>query len=376
MPPPEPPWNPRRGFRDSGDGREEPGRARREGDRSRPPEEASGRRRAFAPGVGGFSEDFSGDRQGALFSSAQLRRLVLAEIDRASRQRYALGCLRLAVDRLDSLQDIYGLDARREISGSLLAFLARDLRSSDFVGSLTDSSVLVLLPHISPASLRAISQRILRGVRKLAFESGRKRIHVTLSIGVGFARGEDRAALHQVYDQAQAGLERALSHGGDRAVEIEPQPPALAEPPPAPAAAAPAPPSAPSAPPLDPEILLRTVRQALAEHQHTLTRLVESRAAPAPVGGDARQMELLERRVAKLAGELERYQGELQRLGPASAEPQTGIRSQGKQDRGAGGDQSRMSLMGEIFRANVALREALLASSQAIEPERTEPPST
>lgn len=365
MPPPDSNWNPRRGFRDSGDGRGEEPRGRRSGDPAPGAgEPASGRRRGFS---GSLGEDFSGDRQGALFSPAQLRRLVLAEIDRAVRQRYALGCLRLAVDRLDSLQDIYGLDARREISASLLAFLARDLRSSDFVGCLTDGSVLVLLPHIAPASLRAISQRLLRGVRKLSFESGRKRVHVTLSIGVAFARGEDRSALHQIYDQAQAGLERALSLGGDRAVEQEPQPPALAE------APAPAPAPAPETPqpaPLDPELLLRTVRQALAEHQHTLTRLTETRAAPA--AGDGRQMELLERRVAKLAGELERYQGELQRLSSAPGAAEPGIRSLGKQSGASAEDPTKKALMGEIFRANVALREALLASSRALPSEAPE----
>jgi diguanylate cyclase (GGDEF)-like protein len=369
MPPPDPNWNPRRGFRDSGDGRGEEPRGRRSGDPGPADADPSrGRRRGFS---GSLGDDFSGDRQGALFSPAQLRRLVLAEIDRAARQRYALGCLRLAVDRLDSLQDIYGLDARREIRASLLAFLARDLRSSDFVGCLTDGSVLVLLPHIAPASLRAISQRLLRGVRKLSFESGRKRLHVTLSIGVAFARGEDRSALHQIYDQAQAGLERALGLGGDRAVEQEPQPPALAETPaPVPAPAPEAPPPAPVPAPLDPEFLLRTVRQALAEHQHTLTRLAESRATRTP--GDGRQMELLERRVAKLAGELERYQGALLRLQNAPGAAGPGIRSLGKQAGASAEDPTKLALMGEIFRANVALREALLASSRYVPPEAPE----
>jgi hypothetical protein len=83
-------------------------------------------------------------------------------------------------------------------------------------------------------------------------------------------------------------------------------------------------------------------------------------------------MELLERRVAKLAGELERYQGALLRLQNAPGAAGPGIRSLGKQAGASAEDPTKLALMGEIFRANVALREALLASSRYVPPEAPE----
>ena len=341
--------------------------------------------RSFAPAERAFGADTFAEQEGALFSPHEMHRLVLAEVDRAQRQSYSLGCLRLGVDRIDSLQDIYGREAREEIERSLNGFLARDLRSSDFVGQLADGSLLCLLPQVTRDGLRGTAQRLLRGARKLAFESGRKRIHITLSIGVGFAEPGDHEALGRIHDSAEEAFERAARQGGDRTYELDlareerlaeerlrasraqapPQPEARPEPAPAPARPAEAPRVE-----FDPSVLLATVRQALSEHASALADVRRERAAPVSEGSDSRQLDILERRVSKLATELERYQEQLLKLAGGQVDDQ-GVRSFGKlAGREAAMTQHKLEMMGEIFRANLALRDALAQSAPAAEEDR------
>lgn len=342
-----------RGFRDASDPSE--------------PVRPSGER-GFAPANPSPSNEAFADQDGALFSAQELAQLVRAEVDGAERQGYSLACMRLAVDRLDSLQDIYGREARSEIVQSLMSLLQRDLRGSDFIGHLADGSLLCLLPHATLDGLRGVAGRLLRGARALVFESGRKQVRITLSIGLAHASAGDRDHLAYLRASADEGLARASAGGGDRLLEVDlaaearlraerereqnERVAAAVAPPPQPE---PAP-----APAMDPQALLGMIREALAEHSGAIAEVQRRRAEPAPAGGgDSRQVDILERRVSKLASELERYQGQLLKI--ANAEPdEQGVRSLGKlAGREAAMNPAKLEMMGDIFRANLALKDAL-----------------
>lgn len=346
-----------------------------------------------------FEPESFAEEDGALFSAQELQQLVLGEVLRAERQVYSLACLRVAVDRIDSLQDIYGRQARQEIVQSLVGFLARDLRGSDFVGHLKDGSLLCLLPQATPEGLRGVAGRLLRGARSLVFQSGRKQVHITVSIGIAHAAPGDRQALASLKASADAGLSRSANSGGDRLFEVclaterreaerkeqereqrrweseragREQEAARA----AQAAAeihkahesgvahGPATPAG-----LDPKVLLDLIRQALSEHSGAIEAVRRSRAQPRPSGENRGQVDILERRVSKLAAELERYQSQLLKLSPSEPDD-VGVRSFGKMaGREDSLNTSKLEMMGEIFKANLALKDALANTPPAESPE-------
>lgn len=327
-----------------------------------------------------------------MFSPRELQQLVLGEVERAERQGYSLGCLRVAVDRLDSLQDIYGREARREIVRSLVEFLARDLRGSDFIGHLADGSLLCLLPQATPEGLQGVGGRLLRGARSLVFQSGNKQVHITTSIGIAHAAPGDAGALEVLKASADAGLTRSAAAGGDRLLEVclaaEERDQALKEEAErerraheARQAAAPASTAAsnhgspqigdsqPGSVPVDPSMLLAMVRQALSEHSGAIAEVERRRSSPEPSGADRGQVEVLERRVSKLAAELERYQDLLLKVSAAGPDDE-GVRSLGKlAGRETNMNTTKLDMMGEIFKANLALKNALASTPKAGPPE-------
>ncbi|MEZ5979463.1 MAG: diguanylate cyclase [Planctomycetota bacterium] len=311
--------------------------------------------------------------RGSLFNAEELEHLLEAEVDRARRYDYSLCCLLLGVDRLGALSDLYGAQARDEIFGAVQRFLRRDLRTSDFIGSMLGDRLLVVVPSTPRAGVLDVVRRVLGGARKLEFASGGKQLRVSLSVGFAWAEGSQLTDFKRLLAAAQGALGAAEAAGGDRFVEgafsaaptnpvAEVDLPRGATPARLAAEAA----EALRAPAVDPEALLAAVRQVLGEHAVAVARM-EDAQAQAGSSHDAEQVKLLERRVAKLAGELERYQSELARVLEEGGSREDGVASLGKVfgsiGRGGKDDETRKAMMGDIFQANLALKQALAKSS-------------
>ncbi|QDU83725.1 response regulator PleD [Planctomycetes bacterium Pla163] len=309
---------------------------------------------------------------GSLFNAAELERLLEAEVDRARRYDYSLCCVLIAVDRLEALTDLHGSSAHDEIYGAVERFLRRDLRTSDFIGTLMGDRLLAVIPSTSRDGVVDVVRRLLVGVRKLEFTSGDRQLRVTLSVGLTWAPGSELNGFKRLLGAAQGALGAALGSGGDRYVEgafakFEEAPAAAPTPAPeaapAPAAVAPAPVDATAG--LDPEDLLAAVRHVLGEHAQAVARMEDAQSRPS--GENSDQVKLLERRVQKLAGELERYQQVVASLIEEGGSRDDGVASLGKIFGGIGqgkDDEKRKHMMGDIFQANLALKQALTESSE------------
>lgn len=318
---------------------------------------------------------------GSLFNADELERLLEAEVDRARRYDYSLCCVLVGVDRLEALADIYGAEASDEIFGAVQRFLRRDLRTSDFIGQLMGDRLLAVVPSTTKDGVLDVIKRLIAGVRKLEFNSGDKHLRVTLSVGFTWANGSELTGFKRLLTAAQGALGAALGAGGDRFVEGAfakpsderprgPLPATVEVPEPEPKAAvptpAPEPAQQPAAPSLDPEELLAAVRHVLGEHAQAVARVEDAQARPSE---NTDQVSLLERRVQKLAGELERYQQAVSGLIEGGGLSDDGVASLGKVfgSMGKGGqeDEKRKSMMGDIFQANMALKQALSETKTA-----------
>ena len=133
---------------------------------------------AERPSVAGA--DF-GSTEGGLFSAQDVRRLMRIEFERAQRYKYPLACFLIAVDRLERLHDLYGIETKETILQSLGELLRAETRASDLLGVLVDDRLLVMIPHAPRGGSDALAKRLLEGARKLKFQSDGRNVRITLA---------------------------------------------------------------------------------------------------------------------------------------------------------------------------------------------------
>ena len=165
-----------------------------------------------------------GSTEGGLFSPAEVRRLMRIEFERAQRYKYPLACFLIAVDRIDRLHDLYGIQTKETILRALSELLRAETRASDLLGVLVDDRLLVLIPHAPRAGADALAKRLLDGSRKLRFDSEGRSVRVTLSIGGAHnqsVKPTQRLFYETLLSVSESGLDVALQGGGDRYVHTE-----------------------------------------------------------------------------------------------------------------------------------------------------------
>src|SRR5688572_29878757 len=165
-----------------------------------------------------------GSTEGGLFSPQDVRRLMRIEFERAQRYKYPLACFLIAVDRLERLHDLYGIDTKETILRALSELLRSETRASDLLGVLVDDRLLVMIPHAPRAGADSLAKRLLEGARKLKFDSDGRSVRVTLSIG-GAHNQTHKPTQKLFYETllsvAESGLDVAGQGGGDRYVHTE-----------------------------------------------------------------------------------------------------------------------------------------------------------
>ena len=331
---------------------------------------------------------FRGSDQG-LFSPEQIQRLMRIEFERAQRYSYPVVFLLIAVDRLRQLQDLYGFQVKEQILDALTGLLKHVTRASDFLGCLVDDRLLVLVPHTPPEGAGKLAKRVLEGARKLGFDADGRTVRVTVSIGGAHNQRHGELSFETMLEVAEGGLSVASAGGGDRYVHSElyeffekkrQSRQARGQ---APAAAPPAPAPPPAALPDDGltaiaghllgdkirelfgldegdrDLFVQIQKQVIAEALREMKGELLSQVS-VDQGEHQRQIELLERRIAKLTQSLGMTEAELQRvLRSKSLDP--GIASIYKSVQGLSGDEVQMelkrALMEKIFEANVELRK-------------------
>ena len=320
-----------------------------------------------------------GSSQG-LFSPDQIQRLMRIEFDRAQRYGYPIVFMLVAVDRLAQLQDLHGYAIKERILRGLTSLLKTATRASDFLGCTVDDRLLILIPHTPPEGAAVVARRILEGSRRLRFDCEGRQVRASASIGGAHnQRGRD-IRFETLLEVAEGGLAVAQAGGGDRYVHSElyeffERKRAREGPPGAePAAAVAAGPGeigmgllgdkirelfglGDADGPLLARIERAVIAQALKEMQDELdTALSASRSE------HQRQIDLLERRIAKLTHVLGLNEDEMARLRSAkSVDP--GIASIYTSVQGLSPDEVnaelKRALMSKIFEANLELRRQL-----------------
>lgn len=307
---------------------------------------------------------FSKTGQG-LFTTEEIRKLMQVEFHRAKRYGYAIACLHIQVDRLDNVEMVHGIETKSEILFAVTDLVKSATRAGDLLGYLVQDRLVILVPHTNGEAARALAERLLAGARKLRFASQMRTLRVALSIGIAHNQDPAAVSFETLEEVANEGRIVAEASGGDRVIETElyqlhrPKPEvaeggyrgrleslvndgdgdfeaAVAQ--------------------ITDEIIERAVREAREEWDASLP--------PSDAYAEAetykQQVELLQRRLAKLTESLGLTERELDRVRRMkSIDP--GIESIYRDVQGLAGDDDRTNLkrelMSKIFAANLDLKQ-------------------
>lgn len=165
-------------------------------------------------GAGGFAA-------GAvpLLPLSQSLALAKQEFARARRYGYPLTLGVARVDRLESLSDLYGKEARPLLFEQVARLFQSRSRSTDLLGRISDERLLWVLPHTELGGARIAADRMRIAVEELELHSGPRQIHVTLSIGLACYLEQNTLFFDSILMQAEQALERAQVRGGNQVDE-------------------------------------------------------------------------------------------------------------------------------------------------------------
>jgi diguanylate cyclase (GGDEF)-like protein len=163
-----------------------------------------------------FSESDEG-----LFTPAEIVGLMETEYTRAKRYGYPASLILIAVDRLEYLHDLYGLQSKEEILQAVIKLLRSTTRDSDFLGCMRDDRIMAVFPHTTEETIQAITTRLLRVCRDLDFRTDGRALRATLSIGIATIKKDTATEFGDFVTTAEEALAFAVDSGGDRSVTRE-----------------------------------------------------------------------------------------------------------------------------------------------------------
>lgn len=324
-----------------------------------------------------------------LFTRDEIQALMQIEFERAARYSYPIACMLIQVDHLAQIQTVHGFESKEEVLFSVIDLVKGATRAGDLLGYIVDDRLMAVVPHTHPVAAKALSERLLTGARELGFNVDGRTIKITLSIGLSHNQDPGAKSFATLERVAEEGVNVADNAGGDRSVQTELY--QLYEKERTPVSredieelltraeamgyrqrleglVAEGQDLEVAAGTVADEIIDRAVADArqgweseLAEIQAEMAEKLA--AGPAPNSGDSdsykREVEQLNRRLAKLTASLEMTEKEITRLRKLK-NVDDGIESIYRDVQGLGDGDSRneikKELMGEIFKANMDLQ--------------------
>jgi diguanylate cyclase (GGDEF)-like protein/PAS domain S-box-containing protein len=137
------------------------------------------------------------------------------EVKRAERYRTPLSVLMLDLDGFKTINDTYGHAAGDKMLKCVANALLKNVREIDMLVRLGGEEFGVLLPNTELEDAVATAERLRAAVEKLHCSSRRRKMKVTVSIGVASC-GKNRSNLDVILREADAAMYRAKSQGRNR----------------------------------------------------------------------------------------------------------------------------------------------------------------
>lgn len=141
------------------------------------------------------------------------------EAKRSARYKTPLGVLLVDVDNLKDINKQHGIltgdSVLIEMGQLLLAFM----RQAEIIGRNDTQDFLIIAPQISETGVLAMAQRICQTIAEHHFVLEKLNLHVTVSVGVAWVKGDDLTENLALLGRAEVALTRAKEAGKNR-VEV------------------------------------------------------------------------------------------------------------------------------------------------------------
>ena len=141
------------------------------------------------------------------------------EAKRSARYKNPLAVLLVDVDNLKDINKQYGIltgdSVLIEMGQLLLAFM----RQAEIIGRNDTQDFLIIAPQITKNGVNAMAQRICKTIAEHHFVLEKLDLHVTVSIGMAWVKGDDLTENLALLGRAEVALTHA-KHAGKNRVEV------------------------------------------------------------------------------------------------------------------------------------------------------------
>lgn len=156
-----------------------------------------------------------------LFTREEIQSLMQIEFERAARYTYPIACMLIEVDHLSQIQTVHGHESKEEVLFSVIDLVKKATRAGDLLGYIVDDRLMAVIPHTHPVAAKALAERLLTGARELVFSLDDRTIRITLSIGLSHNQDPGAKSFGTLARVAEEGVSVAENAGGDRCVQTE-----------------------------------------------------------------------------------------------------------------------------------------------------------
>ena len=149
-----------------------------------------------------------------LYVHTYFQRRLMEEIERLSRHPAPLALLMIDIDHFKKFNDTYGHPAGDRVLTNIARIFKKNVRSGDLVARYGGEEFAIILHHANHLNTLKVAQRLRQAVEGFDFLIEKKRVKVTISIGM--AVWESGMHKEELINQADQALYRAKREGKNK----------------------------------------------------------------------------------------------------------------------------------------------------------------
>ena len=136
----------------------------------------------------------------------------------AKRRGGAIALLAIDLDKFKEINDGFGHAAGDFVLHELGEIMRSTARDTDHVARVGGDEFVILLPDTGWQGATTFAERLRRKVDDHSFSDGKRKLEITISVGVALARGTDAVEPEHLMQEADRSLYRAKTEGRNRIV--------------------------------------------------------------------------------------------------------------------------------------------------------------
>jgi diguanylate cyclase len=135
--------------------------------------------------------------------------------EHAKKNHNPIAILLFDIDYFKVVNDSFGHSTGDAVLRKLADICRQSVRETDLLARYGGEEFIVILPNTPPTRALEIAERLRKGVETTAFDDGKNKIHVTISIGIACQHNQE-LSFDSALKNADEALYRAKNEGRNR----------------------------------------------------------------------------------------------------------------------------------------------------------------